>query len=183
MCDKGYSLVEILVSILVISVITVIGLSTYRNYAAETKLAMCLENLRAHDTMTMQLWEQNRRILDRDVLYQMLGDKRDPHLHYTPNIEDWNHGHGNDMDGCDEDNPGRSTRNRECIEFDYIWTCDHDHGELARYCFIMDGHPPAAVPIIDNQPPVLGRDIIWWEIKDPFVDKWKDKKDNKGAKK
>ncbi len=56
---------------------------------------------------------------------------------------DANKGHGNDLDGFDEDNPGNSVRPQDDIEF--VIVCQHNHADLADYVYIEDGGPPTIV--------------------------------------
>jgi hypothetical protein len=67
------------------------------------------------------------------------GKKPGPYFYLTDS-EDPNCGHGNDLDGFDEQNPGGSTREERDLKF--VVVCQHDHGILANYVYIEDEGPP-----------------------------------------
>jgi hypothetical protein len=70
---------------------------------------------------------------------------------YIVDNQDHNKGHGNDLDGCDEDNPGNSPR---CpgMDIKFVVFCAHDHGDLAKYCYATDDLPPTTVKEGDEDP-------------------------------
>ena len=83
----------------------------------------------------------------RPGLYYYLSDNEDP-----------NAGHGNDLDGYDEQNPGDSPREAKDIKF--VLLCQHDHAYLCKYVYIEDEGPPQ-LATEDNDP---GYDkFIKWE--------------------
>jgi len=98
----------------------------------------------------------------------LAGNRRKPHYHYVPNNSDPNAGHGNDLDLCDEENPDASTENRDCLNIKYIWVCDHNHGEHAKYCFVDDDLNVYVVGEVG----AFNRDLIHWYGKDPHLQKW-----------
>ena len=51
------------------------------------------------------------------------GKKPGPY-HYFPNNVDFNRGHGNDLDICDEENPGNSGSNRDCNTDASVCACE-----------------------------------------------------------
>ena len=63
---------------------------------------------------------------------------------YTVDSQGANTDHGNDLDGCDEDNPGDSPR---CSGMDikFVVFCAHDHGDLAEYVYATDQNSPTVV--------------------------------------
>jgi type II secretory pathway pseudopilin PulG len=93
---------------------------------------------------------------------------------YVPNNSDFNSGHGNDLDGCDEENPGQSTPNRDCIPMRFLIVCKHEgHGDQsdAKYLFITDMYPPQIVPYEEFRRTYL-LDAKWWPKEDPGFDAW-----------
>ena len=115
------------------------------------------------------------------------------HYHYLVNNSDPNAGHGNDLDNCDEENPGNSMENRECLEIDYIIICDHYHerAEVKYNAMIESWYTPdpVAIPLntIDNSNPSgpgkaqfvqrgngheFLKDIYYWRLKDPNWTRW-----------
>jgi len=78
--------------------------------------------------------------------------------YYLADAEDPNAGHGNDLDGYDEQNPGSSEREAKDIKF--VLICQHDHADLCNYVYIEDEGPPQ-LATADNDP---GYDkFIKWE--------------------
>jgi hypothetical protein len=93
---------------------------------------------------------------------------------YIPNNADSNSGHGNDLDGCDEENPGASLPGRECIPMKFVIVCGHlSHGNEsdAKYLFILDEMPPFIVPYQEYRHLYL-QDAKWWPKADPGWDQW-----------
>lgn len=175
MNERGFTLVEIIIGVAVVGVLAalvtlfVIGLRD----AATTE--SCLANLQAFasevdllkPTGTAPTQEEVRANIDWDGIYK--------DYWYIPNNSDFNKGHGNDLDGCDEENPGKSLPGRECIHMRFLIVCRHDtHGNNsdAKYCFTIGGGiPPQIVPYDEFRHTYL-QDAKWWPGKDPGFDKW-----------
>lgn len=159
---NGFTLVEILVAVAIIAILVMavsFALSTIR----ETKVVACLADIESMNAMSEQLYEQCRP--DPPTIEEMedfVGAKNNGHYFYTPNNSDANNGHGNDIDFCDEENPGESTENRDCLDIDWIWVCDHDHGDLVKFNFAVDGPLTYAMLIDGTKPPFL-KDIREWD--------------------
>lgn len=195
MKHKGFTLIEITVALAVIGVLALVSF-TMLNTTPETRLIKCNEDLQAYVTMTEQLREQTGGRAPRpNEMYGWMdteGYERDPAFKYLVNNVDANKGHGNDLDMCDEENPGKSTENRGCIDIKYVWVCNHDHGDLAKYCFADSSFGPVVIPIHpitinSNKHPVSGaqltqmgngdeflRDLEYWTIQDPELQRWVD---------
>jgi prepilin-type N-terminal cleavage/methylation domain-containing protein len=193
MRKNGFTLVEIVVALAIIGIISLIAFSML-NTSDETRLIKCNADIQAYVTMTEQLREQTHgRAPTQEEMYDWMereGKHRDPHFHYLPNNVDANKGHGNDLDLCDEENPGSSLENRGCIEVKYVWICDHNHVELAKYVFADHTYGPVVVPLSPilkstKKHPVRGaeliqtgngdnflRDLDYWTIEDPNLQKW-----------
>ena len=81
---------------------------------------------------------------------------------------DPNKGHGNDLDGIDEENPGKSYLNLEKVDIRFVVLCQHDHGNLANYVYVTDVGPPQIVTA-DNDPGY--ENFIKWEYGGPGTKK------------
>ena len=199
MRKNGFTLLEIIIVIAVIGILAMIAFSML-NTSDETRLIKCNADMEAYITMTEQIREQTpgHRAPTREEMYGWMereGKHRDPHFHYVPNNSDHNKGHGNDLDLCDEENPGKSLDNRECLDVLYVWVCDHNHTDLAKYVFGSNTWGPVIVPLhqIANVPKGKGkskstvsgeaatqygngdeflRSLEYWRLKDPNLQKW-----------
>lgn len=190
MRNSGFSLVEVMVVVFVLGCVTIIPIRML-NTIAEARVVACAESMQAHISMTEQLREQIRtRPPSQQEMYDWMGNKRNKHYHYVPNDSDANSGHGNDLDICDEDNPGASLENRDCLDIKYIWVCDHNHGKLAKYLFGSDSTGPVVVPLEpitrstkkNPIPPsesiqrgngdAFLRELNYWRVEDPNLLKW-----------
>jgi prepilin-type N-terminal cleavage/methylation domain-containing protein len=171
---RGFSLVEILVALAIIGLVAALATSIM-NPTEEADMIACAANAQAMRTLVEQTrnatfpltpnWEQVKFVA---------GNGWDSHYHYIPNNHDKNSGHGNDLDICDEENPGNSGTNRDCLDIDFIIVCDHDHGSMAKYVAVLDDYGVRAFPNErnggDDQPYL--RDLSWWHGKDPNLRKW-----------
>ncbi len=70
---------------------------------------------------------------------------------YAIDNDDPNKGHGNDLDGFDEQNPGNAPRKDRNIYF--VVACEHDHGRLADYVYLEDDGSPQ-ISMAGDTPPI-----------------------------
>lgn len=121
---KGFTLTEILVTVFLVGLLAAIAVKVL-NPTPEARVVACQADLMAYyesiegmrGTGPAPTWEQ---------VQAELPNWKD-HYHYLVNNSDPNAGHGNDIDYCDEENPGASIENRECLNLRYVIFCDHDH--------------------------------------------------------
>lgn len=180
---KGFSLVETIVVVFILGLLAAIVFGMV-NTTPETKLIACAADLVAMEQMTEQYYEQSRPwVPTQEDLYNWMENRRKEHYHYLPNNSDLNKGHGNDIDLCDEENPGASLDGRNCLEIKWAWVCDHNHVDLAKYVFITDAGTPIVVPLdavytgkpkkgetrslIGKHPDPFLKDLDIWLAKDP----------------
>jgi hypothetical protein len=83
--------------------------------------------------------------------------------YYLADNEDPNAGHGNDLDGFDEQNPGDSPREAKDIKF--VLLCQHDHAYLCKYVYIEDEGPPQLAT--DDNDPGYSKFIKWEDGRKP----------------
>jgi len=190
MRDKGFTLVEVIVVVFIVGLLAAIAVRVIRP-TEEAKVIACFANIEAHISMTEQLREQSYPFVpDQQQMYDWMGNRRNKHYTYIANSSDTNNGHGNDLDLCDEENPGSSLENRDCLDIKYVWVCDHYHGDLAKYLFGTDSTGPLVVPIkailkSNKKNIVTGaelvqtgngdeflRDLNYWTVTDPNFQKW-----------
>ena len=165
---RGFTLIECVVAIFIIGLLAAAG-STLLNTSDEARLVACAEDLRTMDTIVQQTMEQTFPYVPQwgEIDRSHWKDE----YHYILNNSDANKGHGNDLDICDEENPGKSTESRDCLNIKYIIVCDHDHKDLAKYNALLDGYGPV---VFGGDPShEFTRDLTyWWGKKDPNLKKW-----------
>jgi len=154
--SKGFSFVEVIITVAVIAMISMIFISQIIGVQDAATTVRCLAPLQGEVADNI---DQARKF---------------KHYYYIPNNKDSNSGHGNDLDGCDEENPGQSSKNRTCIPMRFIIVCTHaTHGNNsdAKYCFKVDGMPPQIVPYEEFRHTYI-QDAQWYPVKDPGFQKW-----------
>jgi prepilin-type N-terminal cleavage/methylation domain-containing protein len=146
--QRGFSLVEILAGMLIIAMIALVAVSTFGNMGHEARLARCCANIYTMATAVDYLRTSTPGMQPPSIqMYNFYHPKISPTfdgIYYIPD-GDPNAGHGNDIDFCDEDNPGQGMK-RDCVDIDYVIVCDHDHGDLAAFVYLEnDGVPTLAM--------------------------------------
>ncbi len=157
--QRGFSAVEVMVSIAVITVVAGVVIPQVFHEFQKAELAKCKAELDLMKAVAYNLGD-GRYIPTPDQFWgEGFGEAEDGEYYYIVDDQDANKGHGNDLDGCDEDNPGNSPR---CpgMDIKFVVFCAHNHGELANYVYATDQDAPTVV--------LPGED-------DPF--KFKDQKD------
>jgi len=114
--QKGFSMMELVVSVATIGIL-VLATSSYLNTVKESRMIACTADLHTMETMVEQVYEQSRPWIPTwEEVQGLAGARWKDHYHYLPNNTDLNKGHGNDLDLCDEENPGKSLQNRNCLD-------------------------------------------------------------------
>jgi len=136
------TLAEMAIVLMLISILSVIAIGMFDGRIERAKLHACFTNIRSVQSTLWSMsdgltWPERADFWD----YAWAGKKPGPY-YYFPNNSDRNRGHGNDMDFCDEENPGKSAANRECQDITFVVLCQHNHKTLAKYVYIEDEGPP-----------------------------------------
>ena len=149
--SRGFTLIEGLVCVAMVSVMAAVVIPAVYNEFEKAKVANCLAELDGMRAMAYSLGD-GRYVPTPDQFWAEGYPNAEPgEYYYIVDSEDHNKGHGNDLDGCDEDNPGNSPR---CPGMDvkFVVFCSHDHGQHAKYCYGTDGTSPMAVGWDDPDP-------------------------------
>jgi prepilin-type N-terminal cleavage/methylation domain-containing protein len=142
--QRGFSAAEVMVAVAVITVVAGIVIPQVYNEFQKARIASCKAELDLMKAVAYDLGD-GRYIPTPD---QFWGDgfpgAEEGEYYYIVDSQDANKGHGNDLDGCDEDNPGNSPR---CpgMDIKFVVFCAHDHGDLAEYVYATESLPPTVV--------------------------------------
>ena len=172
--NKGFSVVEAIITVAVIGMISVIFISKILGVRDAATTVQCVADMEAFAAEIDALVPTGPAPTQGEVADNLDQAKKFKHFYYIPNNKDSNSGHGNDLDGCDEENPGSSLPGRNCIPMRFVIVCKHStHGNNsdAKYCFKVDGLPPQIVASDEFQHTYL-HDAQWWPGEDPELDKW-----------
>lgn len=139
--EFGFSISELLIAVAIIGILSVVVLGEFQNAIEKAKLSACLANM---VTIREEVWancDGGMDFPDNDQLWNGIFSGHGPTGYwYALDNDDPNKGHGNDLDGFDEQNPGKAPRTDRNIYF--VLACRHDHGRLADYVFLEDVEPP-----------------------------------------
>jgi type II secretory pathway pseudopilin PulG len=150
--QAGFSLVEGMVSVAVITVIAGVVIPAVYNEFEKAKLESCKAELNGMRAVAFDLGN-GRYIPTPDEFWGEGYPNAEPgEYYYVVDSQDHNKGHGNDLDNCDEDNPGKSIDGRDCWDLKFVVFCAHNHGSHAKYCYATDSQPPTAVLPGENDP-------------------------------
>jgi prepilin-type N-terminal cleavage/methylation domain-containing protein len=154
--ELGFSLNEVLIAVAIIGILSVVVIGEMLNAIEKARLAACLANM---VTIRESVWENcdgGMAFPERDQLWnQIWGGVGPKGYWYAIDNDDPNRGHGNDLDGFDEQNPGNAPRRDRNIYF--VLACEHDHGMLADYVFLEDDGSPQIAMRGDRKP-------IWYKF-------------------
>jgi len=172
---EGFSLIECTLAVVVVGILAVICVGKLTGAQDAATTVTCLADMESFATEVDTLVPTT----GPPPTQEQVGDHIDwtgkyRNYWYLPNNSDFNSGHGNDLDGCDEENPGQSSKNRTCIPMRFVIICRHTtHGNNsdAKYCFKVDGMPPQIVAYDEIRHTYL-HDAQWWPGEDPEFDNW-----------
>lgn len=141
--QAGFSLVELVIAVYIIGILAVIITNNLFDSIEKARLARCMTELRGIQAAIYMDSDNGRRFMDPASFWSSHyhGEKPGPY-HYLLD-GDPNMGHGNDLDGVDEENPGASDPQKKDIKF--VVMCSHDHKWLGHYVYLTDEEPPQVV--------------------------------------
>jgi len=147
--EAGYTLAEIMVVLMIVSILSVLALGIVDGRIEKARLARCMTDLRSIQSTVFTHSGGGWPLPDQRTFWDIAwsGVKPGPY-HYLVDNDDPNNGHGNDIDGFDEGNPGKAPRVDKDIHF--VLLCQHDHGSLGWYVYVEDQDPPVIATARDN---------------------------------
>lgn len=139
--ESGFTVTELLIVVAVIGILAGIMVPSLLERYHKARLARCMVELRGIQTGLYLASEPGITFPDAATFWSSVFPAARPGpYYYLADAEDPNAGHGNDLDGYDEQNPGESKRTEKDIKF--VLLCQHDHQHLCKYVFIEDEGPP-----------------------------------------
>ncbi len=161
--QAGFTLTEILVAMVIATILLTIGVRLFQNQREKAELVKCMAEVRGIQAAVFSMGD-GRYIPKPQYFWDNTwpeGRKHGPYYYIVDG--DPNKGHGNDLDGVDEENPGASDPDKKDIKF--VIFCEHDHGSLGKYVYLTDEEPPTIVRSDDEDPNYTR--FIKWEFGGP----------------
>lgn len=150
--QSGFTVLEVMVTVAVVSVIAGVVIPAVYHEYERARLASCFSELNGMKAVAYDLGNGRYIPTPEQFWNEGFPSAGEGEYYYIVDAEDANKGHGNDLDNCDEDNPGASLANRTCLSMKFAVFCTHNHGSLGRYCYATDVDPPTAVTGDDDDP-------------------------------
>lgn len=139
--ESGFTVTELLVVVTIIGILAAIVIPNVLDKYHKARLARCMVELRGIQAGLYLVAEPGITFPDASTFWGTVFPAARPGpYYYLSDAEDPNAGHGNDLDGYDEQNPGESTR--EEVDIKFVLLCQHDHAHLCDYVYIEDEGPP-----------------------------------------
>ncbi len=156
---SGFSLTELIVVVNIIGVLSAVVIPTVLDKVHKARLARCMVELRAIQAGLYLVAEPGTTLPEVATFWAAAfpGGRSGPY-YFLSDAENPNAGHGDDLDGFDEQNPGDSKRSAKDIKF--VLVCRHDHGHLCNYVYIED-EGPLQLATGDNDPKY--KRFLTWE--------------------
>jgi prepilin-type N-terminal cleavage/methylation domain-containing protein len=162
--QHGFTLSELLVVVFLIGLLSAIAANRIVDSLEKVRLARCKLELRGIQEEVWDAYVENGTFPDPATYWEVKWRGRRPGPYFYLVDGDANKGHGNDLDGIDEDNPGASGDKRKGKDIDFVVLCQHDHKHLADYVYLVDNEPPM-IADTDNKPGY--ERFIKWEFGGP----------------
>jgi prepilin-type N-terminal cleavage/methylation domain-containing protein len=162
--QDGFTLTELLVVVAIIGILAAIMVPTLLDKIHKARLARCMVELRGIQAGLYIVAEPGITFPDPLAFWaSVFPDARPGPYYYLSDAEDPNAGHGNDLDGYDEQNP--SGQDRDAVDIKFVLICQHDHAHLCKYVYIEDEGPPQLAT--DDNDPGYDKFIKWEDGRKP----------------
>ena len=139
--SRGFTLTELLAVVFILGLLAAIVGNTAVEYLEKARLVRCMAELRGLQAAVETISDGGKNMPDGRTFWDRCwpdGKKRGPYYYLVDG--DPNKGHGNDLDGVDEENPGNSKKDK--VDIKYVILCQHNHKHLGKYVYITDEGPP-----------------------------------------
>ena len=162
--QSGFSLTELLVVVNIIGVLAAITIPSMLDKIHKARLARCMIELRGVQAGLYMVAEPGITFPDAASFWnQVFPAARPGPYYYLSDAEDPDSGYGNDLDGFDEQNPGKAPRVAKDIKF--VLICQHNHADLCKYVYIEDeGAPQLAT---EGDDPGYDKYVKWEDGRTP----------------
>lgn len=148
----GFTLTEVVIVAVGIAVLAAIVIGSVLNAIERARLTRCMAEVRGIQAAIIMDSHNGRRFMDAATFWATHYNGRKPGPYYYLLDGDPNKGHGNDLDGIDEENPGESWKNRDRKDIKFVVLCQHNHRFLGDYVYCVDEEPPVVVGGEDGAP-------------------------------
>jgi prepilin-type N-terminal cleavage/methylation domain-containing protein len=164
--QAGFTLSEIIVVVYIISLLATMALNGALDAIERARLARCLVEVHYIQTAVWKASDIGINLISPADFWasHYHGWKPGPYFYLVDG--DPNQGHGNDLDGVDETNPGESDPELKDIMF--VVVCQHNHKYLADYVYGEDQDPPR-IALGGKGDPNYDR-FVQWEMGGPGGD-------------
>lgn len=162
--DAGFSLTELMVVANILGLLASIMTPVMIDQIEKARLARCIAEMHGIQNAIFlrttpgtvfpqpsEFWEATFPGATRGLYYYLLDGG------------DFDNGHGNEIDGFDEENPGNNPP--DVIDIQFVILCQHNHGRLCKYVYLEDMMPPKLAT--EDNDPGYDRFIKWEDGRKP----------------
>lgn len=143
--ERGLTFTEVTILVFMIAILSVIVTQSVLNSIERARLVRCMAEVRGIQAAIIMDSDRNRHFEDPATFWATHFHGKKPGPYYYLLDGDPNKGHGNDLDGIDEENPGKSAANRDRDDIKFVVLCQHNHRHLGSYVYCVDAEPPVVV--------------------------------------
>ena len=149
--QAGFTLTEAIVAVYIVGLLSAIVSTGFVDKREKARLARCMVEMRGIQTAIYTYTQDGMSYPLAEDFWPRAYPAGKPGPYFYLLDGDPNSGHGNDLDGLDEENPGKSWENIQEKDIQFAILCQHDHGTLGDYVYLTDdGLPQIATK--DNDP-------------------------------